>query len=68
MQSVDGNTTVRDLLTAFPQAADIMIAHGMCADCKSDPPPVPLHQFAKKHCDGNLPGLLDELGAVLNRR
>lgn len=64
MKAIDGNTTVRDLLTAFPQAADIMIAHGMCADCRSDPPAVPLHHFAKKHCDGNLPDLLDELAAV----
>lgn len=67
MQRLDANTTVRELLTAFPQSFDVLTAHGMCADCKDDPPPVPLRHFAQKHCDGDLPGLLAELDAVIQR-
>lgn len=58
-----GETTVRDLLHAFPPAADVLLRHGMCEDCKLDPPPVPLAHFAKKHCNGNLAGLIAEIRA-----
>jgi hypothetical protein len=59
--AITGETTVRDLLSSFPAAADILLRHGMCADCQLAPPPVPLAQFAKKHCHGNLVALLAEL-------
>lgn len=54
-------TTVREVLTAFPQAAEVLLRHGMCADCQESPPPVPLHHFATKHCAGDVVGLIKEL-------
>lgn len=68
MQPLNENTTVRELLTAFPQAFGVLAAHGMCADCKNDPPLVPLRHFAQKHCDGDLDGLLAEIHAVIQRQ
>ena len=65
MLAIDENTTVRDLLAAYPQAFDVILRHGMCEDCQADPPPVPLHHFARKHCGGDTPGLLKELNAVI---
>ncbi len=65
MQLLDANTTVRDLLSAYPQAFDVLVAHGMCADCKADPPPVPLQHFAEKHCEGKILDLLAELRAAI---
>ena len=65
IEKIDGSTTVRDLLTAHPQAFDVLAGHGMCGSCKLDPPPVPLHHFAMKHCDGNLADLLTEIQAVV---
>ncbi len=55
-----GETTVRDVLTHYPQAFAIFAAHGMCADCKAAPPPVPLEHFATKH-QVNLTQLIGEL-------
>ena len=66
MMSIDENTTVRDLLTACPQAFEVFLRHGMCEDCKADPPPVPLHHFARKHCGGDVPGLLEELNRAIS--
>ena len=65
MLTIDGNTTVRDLLNQYPQAFDVLAAHGMCADCRHDPPPVPLEHFAKKHCGGNLSGLLEQIEVAM---
>ncbi len=65
MHMLDANTTVRDLLSSHPQAFDVLVAHGMCADCKADPPPVALQHFAEKHCDGKICDLLAELQAVI---
>jgi hypothetical protein len=59
------STTVRDLLTTHPRAAEVLLRHGMCEDCEADPPPVPLGHFARKHCDGDLAGLIRELQAVI---
>jgi hypothetical protein len=61
---IDGGTTVRDLLKEAPKVADVLLRHGMCADCQLDPPPVALAHFAKKHCADDLPGLLAELRAA----
>jgi hypothetical protein len=58
-------TTVRELLTAHPQAAEVLLRHGMCEDCRQDPPPVPLHHFARKHCGGDVQGLIQELNQAL---
>lgn len=68
MQPIDAHTTVRQLLIAFPLAFEVLAAHGMCADCRNDPPPVPLRHFAQKHCDGNLMGLLAEIDAVIQQQ
>lgn len=61
MSSIDENTTVRELLSSYPDTFQVFLRHGMCEGCKSDPPPVPLHHFARKHCGGNITGLLDEI-------
>jgi hypothetical protein len=68
MQPIDAHTTVRELLIAFPLAFEVLAAHGMCADCRNDPPPVPLLHFAQKHCDGNLTGLLAEIDSVIQQQ
>lgn len=65
MLAIDGNTTVREILTQHPEAFPVFIGHGMCEDCKADPPPVPLHHFAGKHCGGNLGGLIAELNSAI---
>lgn len=58
-------TTVKDLLSAHPEAFPVLQRHGMCADCQDDPPPVPLGHFANKHCGGNILGLLREIHQAL---
>ncbi len=40
--TITPDTTVRDLLSAHPELFAILERHGMCADCKADPPPAPL--------------------------
>ena len=65
MLDLEPSTTVRDLLTTHPEAFSVLMKHGMCEDCQAAPPPVPLGHFARKHCGGNVEGLLDELrGAI----
>ena len=59
------STTVKELLTTHPNAAQVLLRHGMCDDCRENPPPVPLGHFARKHCGGNLAGLLVELSAAI---
>lgn len=54
-------TTVRNLLTTHPELFAVLEKHGMCADCKADPPTVPLRHFAIKHCGGDMDGLIREL-------
>jgi hypothetical protein len=61
---INPQTTVRDVLRQYPAAVDVLLRHGMCADCRQDPPPVPLDHFARKHCQGDLAGLIAELRAV----
>ena len=65
MLNLNGDTTVRDLLSTHPNVFDVLLGHGMCADCREDPPPVPLSHFAGKHCAGDLAGLLEELNQVI---
>jgi hypothetical protein len=65
MLTITPTTTVRDLLQAHPEAFPVLERHGMCADCQSAPPAVPLHQFATKHCAGDIAGLLAELRAAI---
>lgn len=62
---IDGSTTVKDLLTTHPDVFEVLLGHGMCADCQADPPPVPLGHFAMKHCGGNLEGLVVEIKAAI---
>jgi hypothetical protein len=62
---IDGNTTVHDLLGRHPETFTVFLAHGMCADCQADPPPVPISHFAMKHCEGNLDELLGELRSAM---
>jgi hypothetical protein len=61
MLTITENTTVRELLTAHPETFPVLRKRGMCADCEAAPPPVTLHHFADKHCNGDVTGLLDEL-------
>lgn len=61
MIRIDEQTTVKDLLAAHPEVFPVFLRHGMCADCKDDPPPVPLSHFARKHCGGNFAVLLREI-------
>jgi len=62
--TIDESTTVRDLLAAHPETFDVLLVRGMCADCRFNPPPVPLGHFAEKHCGGDIEGLLGELKRV----
>ncbi|MFQ5590067.1 MAG: hypothetical protein ACE5HE_02780 [Phycisphaerae bacterium] len=61
MLDIDETTTVRELLTACPSVFPILLRHGMCEECRDDPPPVSLLYFAAKHCEGDIDGLLEEL-------
>ncbi len=61
MLRIEATTTVRELLTAYPQVFPVLLSHGMCEDCQDDPPPVPLQHFAAKHCNGNIEDLLQQL-------
>jgi hypothetical protein len=67
MLTIDGNTTVRKLLTEHPSAFDVLVLHGMCQDCKDDPPLVPLQHFARKHCDGDLKSLIEQVESAIQR-
>lgn len=58
-------TTVRHVLTNYPQTFTVFERHGMCADCRVQPPPLPLHHFAGKHCGGDVAGLIRELEAAI---
>lgn len=64
MTVIHSFTTVQDLILAYPQAFDVLARHGMCESCRLSPPPVPLEHFARKHCQGDVRGLLAELQAV----
>jgi hypothetical protein len=68
MMVINGDTTVRELLMQHPEVFDVLADHGMCADCKIDPPPVPLHHFAGKHCSGDVEGLIVELRQAMTAR
>jgi len=59
--SITESTTVRELLSLHPETFEVLLRHGMCADCQADPPEVPLGHFATKHCGGDYAGLRDEL-------
>lgn len=65
MTDINATTTVKDLLATHPDVFPVLVRHGMCEDCKADPPPVPLGHFADKHCGGNLTGLIDEMQQVI---
>lgn len=61
MKAIQPSTMVRDLLRTYPQTLPVFLRHGMCPDCKTDPPLVPLAHFASKHCGGDLERLIEEL-------
>ncbi len=63
MAEFNADTTVRHILTTYPQAFAVFESHGMCEGCKADPPPVPLNQFAGRHGVA-LPRLIEELNAA----
>ncbi len=48
-----------------PQAFDVLVSHGMCQDCKDDPPPVPLEHFVQKHCNGDLKSFIEQVEAAI---
>ncbi len=58
---IGADTLVCDLLTRYPAVFDVFERHGMCTDCRAAPPPVPLGHFVNKHCNGDLPGFVQEL-------
>jgi hypothetical protein len=64
MLPLTGDTLVCDLLTKHPEAFAVFETHGMCADCRIAPPPVPLHHFSSKH-EVPLDQLITELTAVI---
>ncbi len=64
MLNIDGDTTVRDLLTRHPSAFEVLASHGMCRSCRDSPPPVPLRHFAARHCNGDLDGLVRQIVSV----
>jgi hypothetical protein len=64
--AIDASTTVRELLRRHPEVFDVLLGHGMCEDCKADPPPVPLGHFANKHCAGDVAGLIAELQGAMS--
>lgn len=57
---------VCDVLRRYPAAWAVFERHGMCADCKQSPPPVPLRHFADKHCQGRISEFLEELREAVN--
>ena len=59
-----GNTTVRDVVIHNPGTFSVFEAHGMCDDCRTSPPSVPLHHFSQKH-EVPLEQLIAELSEVL---
>jgi hypothetical protein len=67
MIPLTGDTKVCDLLRRHPKTFAVLEAHGMCAECKAAPPPVPLHHFSAKH-GVPLDQLLTELAAAIGRR
>jgi hypothetical protein len=62
-----GETQVCDLLTRHPQTFAIFESHGMCAECKAAPPPVPLQHFSERH-GVPLAQLLAELADAIGQR
>lgn len=66
LNSLDAATTVRDLIRTHPEAFAVLLGHGMCEDCKANPPTVPLRHFADKHCGGDVDGLITELNTAIN--
>lgn len=66
--TISETTTVRDLLTRHPETFDVFLRHGMCEDCKAAPPPVPLQHFARKHCGGDVAGLLQEIRSAMGAK
>ena len=65
MLPLTGDTLVCDLLTKHPQTFAVFESHGMCADCKASPPPVPLHHFSSRH-DVPLNRLIAELNTAIS--
>ena len=65
MIHLNPQTTVRDLLAEHPDVFPILLGRGMCADCRANPPPVPLSTFAAKHCGGDLEGLIAQLRTAI---
>jgi hypothetical protein len=59
-------TTVKEILTSYPEVFPIFEKYGICDDCRTMPPPVPLGHFALHHCNGDVAGLIDELLRALN--
>ncbi len=62
---LNGQTTVKEMLETHPEVFPVMLAHGMCEDCKQAPPPVPLSHFAQKHCEGRIEALIEELKSAM---
>ncbi|MGI6456886.1 MAG: hypothetical protein ACOX5R_14875 [bacterium] len=59
---------VCNVITNHPEAFTVFERHGMCEDCKMDPPPVSISHFANKHCEGRIEDFLRELNEQVLRK
>jgi len=58
---------VCDVLSNHPAAWAVFERHGICADCRQSPPPVPISHFVEKHCEGRIDEFLEELNAAAGK-
>ncbi len=61
MASINAHDLVCDVLQKYPAAWAVFERHGMCEDCKTAPPPVPIQHFVDQHCNGNIFEFLQEI-------
>lgn len=57
---------VCDVLANHTAAWEVFENHGICADCKHNPPPVPIQHFVDMHCDGRIDEFLHELNSAIS--
>lgn len=62
---IQADDLVCDVFSKYPKAFDVFERHGMCDDCKSSPPPVPVTHFVSRHCDGRIEEFLQELNSYI---
>ncbi len=65
--SFQATDLVKDVLSTHAQAWAVFERHGICEDCRNDPPPVPIQHFVDTHCDGKIDEFLDELNTAITQ-